>query len=1381
MNARFRVLPALVALVALQVGGVSDARAAGTVSGGPLVIHSSFNDVSAPLRTLTPAGRRPMRLTRSHLPISSPRAGTPEKSSPNSPSTPTPATVNNFDGVGQGFGGPNGTFSVTSAPPDSNGATGPNHFVETVNTDLAVFNKSGAAIYGPVPINTVWSGFGGACQADNDGDPTVLYDQLADRWLISQFAIHGADLMCVAVSTSGDPTGSYNRYSFPYTQLPDYPKLSIWPDGYYLTVNLFQGGSSFVGAGVAALDRSKMLAGQPATQQMFQTPSNVGSLLPSSVDGSRPPPAGAPNQLLALGGDSASLLSWKFHVDWTAPTNSTFTGPTTIPVTPYAPACGGGTCIPQAGTSQQLDSLADRLMYRLSYRNLGDHESLLVDHSVTAGSSTGIRWYELRLASGSPVLYQQGTYAPDSDFRWMGSAALDQAGDMAVGYSKSSATTHPSIAYAGRLAGDPAGQLATGEGVVIVGAGSQIGGLSRWGDYSSMSIDPADDCTFWYVNEYLPADGSFNWRTRIASFKFPGCGAPPGDDFSISASPASLSLLQGNSGTSTISTAVTSGNAQSVSLAAAGLPAGATATFSPASMTAGGSSTMTVATAGATPIGTYSITVTGTGVSATHSTAVALTVTGTTVIVNGGFETGDYTGWTRAGTTSIAGVFHSGALSAMVGGSSPTNGDSSIAQSFVAPAAGGTLSFFYNLKCPDSIYFDWATATLRDNTAGSTATLLPHVCSNNNRWVQVSSSLVGTHSYSLTLVSHDDNYPGDATYTLYDDVAVSAPASGDFSISLNPSSLTLQAGSSATSTVSTLLSSGSAQTISLAATGLPAGASAAFNPASVNSGSSSTLTVSTTTSTPPGSYSVTVTGTGTSATHSTTLGLTVSAPPPPDFSISANPASVSVQQGASATSVISTAVTAGGSQSITLSAIGLPADATASFNPATTNAGSSSTLTLAAAATTPVGSYTVTVTGTGTSATHSTSVSMTVTAPPPPDFSISASPASLSLSQGASGTSTISTAVTSGAAQSVSLSASGLPAAASATFSPATITAGGSSTLTLGTAAATPAGSYTIAVTGTGSSATHSTSLTLTVTVPSSNPIVNGGFETGDFSGWTRAGTTSISGVAHSGTHSAMLGAAAATNGDSSISQAFSAPAAGGVLTFFYNLRCPDTVSYDWATATLRDSTTGTTSTLLPHVCANNSGWTAISASLTGGDTYTLTLVSHDDGFAGDPTYTLFDDVAIGPPPPPSLPGITNGDFETGNLSGWSTSGSTSISSAAHGGGFSGVAGAASATNGDSTISQTFTPGAGASQVSVWYSNVCHDTVTFDWVKVTLTDNSATSTTVLVPNTCSSSTAWTMASGPVVPGHSYTLTLLNHDDNLAGDPTFTRFDDITLT
>ena len=1278
MNARFRVLPALVALAALQVGGVSDARAAGTVSGGPLVIHSSFNDVSAPLRTLTPAGRRPMRLTRSHLPISSPRAGTPEKSSPNSPSTPTPATVNNFDGVGQGFGGPNGTFSVTSAPPDSNGATGPNHFVETVNTDLAVFNKSGAAIYGPVPINTVWSGFGGACQADNDGDPTVLYDQLADRWLISQFAIHGADLMCVAVSTSGDPTGSYNRYSFPYTQLPDYPKLSIWPDGYYLTVNLFQGGSSFVGAGVAALDRSKMLAGQPATQQMFQTPSNVGSLLPSSVDGSRPPPAGAPNQLLALGGDSASLLSWKFHVDWTAPTNSTFTGPTTIPVTPYAPACGGGTCIPQAGTSQQLDSLADRLMYRLSYRNLGDHESLLVDHSVTAGSSTGIRWYELRLASGSPVLYQQGTYAPDSDFRWMGSAALDQAGDMAVGYSKSSATTNPSIAYTGRLAGDPAGQLATGEGVVIVGAGSQIGGLSRWGDYSSMSIDPADDCTFWYVNEYLPADGSFNWRTRIASFKFPGCGAPPGDDFSISASPASLSLLQGNSGTSTISTAVTSGNAQSVSLAAAGLPAGATATFSPASMTAGGSSTMTVATAGATPIGTYSITVTGTGVSATHSTAVALTVTGTTVIVNGGFETGDYTGWTRAGTTSIAGVFHSGALSAMVGGSSPTNGDSSIAQSFVAPAAGGTLSFFYNLKCPDSIYFDWATATLRDNTAGSTATLLPHVCSNNNRWVQVSSSLVGTHSYSLTLVSHDDNYPGDATYTLYDDVAVSAPASGDFSISLNPSSLTLQAGSSATSTVSTLLSSGSAQTISLAATGLPAGASAAFNPASVNSGSSSTLTVSTTTSTPPGSYSVTVTGTGTSATHSTTLGLTVSAPPPPDFSISA-------------------------------------------------------------------------------------------------------SPASLSLSQGASGTSTISTAVTSGAAQSVSLSASGLPAAASATFSPATITAGGSSTLTLGTAAATPAGSYTIAVTGTGSSATHSTSLTLTVTVPSSNPIVNGGFETGDFSGWTRAGTTSISGVAHSGTHSAMLGAAAATNGDSSISQAFSAPAAGGVLTFFYNLRCPDTVSYDWATATLRDSTTGTTSTLLPHVCANNSGWTAISASLTGGDTYTLTLVSHDDGFAGDPTYTLFDDVAIGPPPPPSLPGITNGDFETGNLSGWSTSGSTSISSAAHGGGFSGVAGAATATNGDSTISQTFTPGAGASQVSVWYSNVCHDTVTFDWVKVTLTDNSATSTTVLVPNTCSSSTAWTMASGPVVPGHSYTLTLLNHDDNLAGDPTFTRFDDITLT
>jgi fibronectin type 3 domain-containing protein len=220
---------------------------------------------------------------------------------------------------------------------------------------------------------------------------------------------------------------------------------------------------------------------------------------------------------------SNKLNLWKFHVDWSTPANSTFSGPTSIPVASFSTACNGGTCIPQAGTTQQLDSLADRLMYRLAYRNFGDHESLVVNHSVTAGSVAGIRWYELRNPGGVPSVYQQGTYAPDSTHRWMGSIAMDRVGDIAVGYSASSSVISPGIRYTGRGPGDPLGTLQA-ETTVLTGGGSQLSGLSRWGDYSSMSIDPVDDCTFWYTNEYLNNSGTFNWSTWIVSFKFPSCG-----------------------------------------------------------------------------------------------------------------------------------------------------------------------------------------------------------------------------------------------------------------------------------------------------------------------------------------------------------------------------------------------------------------------------------------------------------------------------------------------------------------------------------------------------------------------------------------------------------------------------------------------------------------------------------------------------------------------------------------------------------------------------------------------------------------------------------------------------------------------------------------
>jgi hypothetical protein len=432
----------------------------------------------------------------------------------------------NVDGVGNGFTGPQGTFHVQYAPPDTNGAIGATQYVQWVNVSFAVFDKAtGAPVYGPVAGNTLWSGFGGPCETSNDGDPIVQYDKLANRWILTQFAVPsgGPYMQCVAVSQTSDATGGWNRYAFQYSSFPDYPKMGVWPDGYYITFNMFSG-NSFSGPKVCAYDRAKMLAGQAATQQCVQLSSSYGSVLPSDLDGKTLPPAGSPNYMVSKG--SSALNFWKFHVDWTTPANTALSGPTSIPVTAFNAACGGGACIPQAGSSEKLDSLADRLMYRLAYRNFGDHESLMVNHSVQVGSRhkgyAAVRWYELRNLSSTPTVYQQSTYAPDSTYRWMGSIAMDKQGNIALGYSTSSSAIKPGIRYATRLASDPLNTLSN-ETVLMQGSGAQLPNLNRWGDYSAMTVDPVDDCTFWYTSEYLKADGTFNWSTRIGSFKIPSC------------------------------------------------------------------------------------------------------------------------------------------------------------------------------------------------------------------------------------------------------------------------------------------------------------------------------------------------------------------------------------------------------------------------------------------------------------------------------------------------------------------------------------------------------------------------------------------------------------------------------------------------------------------------------------------------------------------------------------------------------------------------------------------------------------------------------------------------------------------------------------------
>ncbi len=442
-----------------------------------------------------------------------------------------------FDGVGVGIT-PN--YADCCAPPDTNASVGTTQVVQWVNLDFAVFNKAdGLLVSGPTPGNSVFAGLpAGNCDTNNDGDPIVKFDAQAQRWFMTQLSVTGGPpfFQCIAVSNSADfVTTTWNRYAFNFGQnFPDYPKVGVWPDAYYMSFNLFFNGVTFNGAAACAFDRAKMLVNAAATGQCFNVGSGFPSLLPADLDGATgapgstaAPPNGSPDFFANFGSNSLNL--WKFHVDFASPANTTLTGPTSLAVPAFSRACGGGTCVPQAGTSQKLDSLADRLMYRLAYRNFPatatspTHESLVVNHSVSGSGTSAPRWYELRSpGSGTFTVYQRSSYAPDAAYRWMGSAAMDKLGNLAVGYSVSSAAIHPGIRYTGRGATDPLNTLRQ-EAVILDGAGSQIGGLSRWGDYSSMTLDPSDDCTFWYTTEYLKVNGSFNWSTRLFSFRFLGC------------------------------------------------------------------------------------------------------------------------------------------------------------------------------------------------------------------------------------------------------------------------------------------------------------------------------------------------------------------------------------------------------------------------------------------------------------------------------------------------------------------------------------------------------------------------------------------------------------------------------------------------------------------------------------------------------------------------------------------------------------------------------------------------------------------------------------------------------------------------------------------
>ncbi len=525
---------AVLALVSLLTFALIGHAAAEPKISNPTVILSTAQDVSPELRSIPPAPW-PAGVTRLvpnlllPLPAGSAAAGTmtmrDEALQATAAAASVPGPEESFDGIGVP------DYSVYAAPPDPNGDVGLTDYVQIVNTAFAVFDKSsGNLLYGPVSSKTLWTGFGGGCEQNDDGDAVVKYDRIANRWIITQFSVSSYPYQqCVAVSTTSDPTGSYYRYSFPYSQFNDYPKLGVWPDAYYTTYNMFSftsGGAIFQGSTVCAMDRTSMLSGgHTASQQCFSVGANYGGLLPADMNGTIPPATGSPDYIVNFGYNSLNV--WKFRVSWTNPNSTSLTGPTSIPVAAFVPACNGLNCIHQPGTKNKLDSLADRLMYSLAYRNLGTSESLVVNHSVKVSGTNksqvvGVRWYELRLVGGTPSLYQQGTFSPDSNSRWMGSMSMDKMGNIAVGYSVSSKKAYPSIRYTGRLASDPSGTLET-EVTATTGSGSQLQKLHRWGDYSSMSVDPSDDCTFWYTTQYLKTSGDFNWSTRIISFKFPAC------------------------------------------------------------------------------------------------------------------------------------------------------------------------------------------------------------------------------------------------------------------------------------------------------------------------------------------------------------------------------------------------------------------------------------------------------------------------------------------------------------------------------------------------------------------------------------------------------------------------------------------------------------------------------------------------------------------------------------------------------------------------------------------------------------------------------------------------------------------------------------------
>lgn len=648
-------------IAAIAASGL--AHAANAPSSGPEVVYAVRHDVSPPLadmaRQAQPTPLEPTDQVENIFLQPDPLAALKPEWVPEMPGvqraplgTPMPATLQSFNGV---------INNTSIIPPDTVGDVGLNEYLQWVNLRWAVFNKNtGAVIQGPTAGSSFWAGFGGVCQTNNSGDPIVLFDDVAQRWVVSQFTGSGTPRQCFAVSTTSDPLGTYNRYEFVFPRFNDYPHIGIWVDesgarnGYYFVVHEFVG-TTFQGASFVAVDRDRMLAGAAAAQVAmvrFPNLNNYGAL-PVHLEGTQKAKGGSCAPFVHFNTAADTYLFWDFCVDWNNTANTTLSA-TPQSIAASAPFSNDFGQSPQAGTTALLDTFPLNVMYRASARKFPagapTETSVVLNHTVNAGGGKlGVRWAHFDLRSPVPpppagtifadgfddnsapialtkALVDDGTYAPDGDNRWMGSIAIDRNGYIGVGYSVASASLNPQVRYSGRTHDEPDGTLRD-EGSCSAGIanGSQTDPAARWGDYSAMSVDPSDDCTFWYTTEYYAVSSTRTWSTRICSFKFPNCGNA---DFAlVPESPTRYEICGTSSSNPVINFrgGIYNGFSGSATLSLTGI-AGVTPTFGTNPLPLPGSTNVTLGGATALASGEYSGNISGVSGATTRNIGVSLGV-----------------------------------------------------------------------------------------------------------------------------------------------------------------------------------------------------------------------------------------------------------------------------------------------------------------------------------------------------------------------------------------------------------------------------------------------------------------------------------------------------------------------------------------------------------------------------------------------------------------------------------------------------------------------------------------------------------------------------------------------------------------------------------